>query len=685
MKKTCFLIGVIIVLSISSISNAGIITKIHTNAEIIYVDDNNTNGPWDGTLNHPYKNINDGIQNATEGDTIYIFNGTYKENININKRLSLIGEGNTIIDGMYQDYVIHVISNNVVLKDLIIRNSGGYKGNTGILIKSDNNLVIECQIYRTRTGLKIQKGDGNEIKKSVFHTNAEAVKTVSSDKTNIEECVFYHNAYGFDIEHSNDIRIYDCYIHTNGIGVLLNDSANINVSKCAIYNNNDNEGGVMIFFCNNISVFNCNVEHNGFGFKIGDSRDVLISYTDIKNNTHVGLSIETKSENIVIENCNIRDNLRFGIQVYSNQLTIKNSNLEKNLFGLKVEKARCDARGNYWGSFLGPSLFEWKTRDRFFAKQGLIRFIPWRLKEITDAGSDWSIDHDRYPLLKNFTRFEQIKFHDTDSDNDGVPDWWEEKWGYNPNHWDNHANLDPDKDALNNIEECYTDQYGSNPYHKDIFLEIDWMESKFDNISSNKPTNYWVNQMIEVFARRNITLHFDDGRLGGGEQISYKEFYFEDLEDLYWDYFLHNNLNNPRKDIFHYCIISDFGPYPGFPGFSFVGWDNLDSWEISGEVINDNHPFIEKDYLIISVILHELGHTLGLLADDHGGNDNMVATIPFTKQFFKYRSYRSCMNYLYTYRIFDYSDGSHGRNDFDDWDNLDFSFFKNTHFEWPKT
>ena len=28
---------------------------------IIYVDDNNIYGPWDGTNKHPYKTINDGI------------------------------------------------------------------------------------------------------------------------------------------------------------------------------------------------------------------------------------------------------------------------------------------------------------------------------------------------------------------------------------------------------------------------------------------------------------------------------------------------------------------------------------------------------------------------------------------------------------------------------------------------
>ena len=39
------------------------------------------------------------------------------------------------------------------------------------------------------------------------------------------------------------------------------------------------------------------------------------------------------------------------------------------------------------------------------------------------------------------------------------------------------------------------------------------------------------------------------------------------------------------------------------------------------------------------------------------------------------------MNYDYKYKILDYSDGSHGRGDFDDWSNLDYDFFKNTDFK----
>ena len=119
-------------------------------------------------------------------------------------------------------------------------------------------------------------------------------------------------------------------------------------------------------------------------------------------------------------------------------------------------------------------------------------------------------------------------------------------------------------------------------------------------------------------------------------------------------------------------------------GFAVVGWDHLDSFIIPAQFLAERSRRFNRETYIIGGSIHELGHTLGLFVDDHGGNDNMVATKMFTLQWWKYLNYKSCMNYWYTYKTIEYSDGSHGNGDFDDWANLDFSFFKNTHFEWPK-
>ena len=87
--------------------------------------------------------------------------------------------------------------------------------------------------------------------------------------------------------------------------------------------------------------------------------------------------------------------------------------------------------------------------------------------------------------------------------------------------------------------------------------------------------------------------------------------------------------------------------------------------------------------MIVGGAIHELGHTLGLNVDDHGGIDNRISTKMFTLQWWKYLSYLSCMSYMYTYLLFDFSDGTLGNGDFNDWENMDFSFFKNTHFIKP--
>lgn len=47
----------------------------------LFVDCNNTTGPWMGTLEHPYLHINSALFNDHEGDVIVVAPGTYKESI----------------------------------------------------------------------------------------------------------------------------------------------------------------------------------------------------------------------------------------------------------------------------------------------------------------------------------------------------------------------------------------------------------------------------------------------------------------------------------------------------------------------------------------------------------------------------------------------------------------------------
>jgi hypothetical protein len=295
-----------------------------------------------------------------------------------------------------------------------------------------------------------------------------------------------------------------------------------------------------------------------------------------------------------------------------------------------------------------------------------------------------------------------------DTDGDGVPIEWEHRFGlffyqwgeesgyyliYDPSKPEDHATLDSDYDGLTNWEEYKTWQWGSDPFLKDIFIEIDQMEIGPNGEGAFVPTQAF-DLIRDAYARHNIVWHIDDGRLGGGEIIPFKEVLEEnDTNDWYWDYFMHGDLQNWRRGVFRWCIISY--NYTWAKGFAFPSEINvsngsfaLDCFFLSTKyhemrakifpVIDGLHRGtfnreMNRAYVYAGGIMHETGHTLNIQAP---GVDASKSVWPWQVNYWRFASYKSCMNYRYIYRgVVDYSDGSRGKNDFNDWGNIDLTYF----------
>ena len=105
-----------------------------------YVDDDNIDGPWDGTFEHPYQFIQDAID-AVTSSTVFVYSGIYYENITVDKTVDLIGEDKetTIIDGNGTGNVLSVAADWVNISGFTIRNSETVW--SGIGIRSKYNTI----------------------------------------------------------------------------------------------------------------------------------------------------------------------------------------------------------------------------------------------------------------------------------------------------------------------------------------------------------------------------------------------------------------------------------------------------------------------------------------------------------------------------------------------------------------
>ncbi len=259
-----------------------------------------------------------------------------------------------------------------------------------------------------------------------------------------------------------------------------------------------------------------------------------------------------------------------------------------------------------------------------------------------------------------------------DYDNDSLPIEWEDKYGYDPFSRDNHVRLDSDVDGLTNVEEYEMKGWFADPFRQDIFIEVDCM-APANGIQHIMPKKS-IQMLYSAFTKHNIVLLLDDGCMGGSDEIPLDEALdWDELREIYETYFLHNDQNNSRKGVFHYAIICHEIVFWRRPagGMNFmrdafvIGSAYIQKWRPSKEGMEIAHA---------SLFMHELGHSLDL--NHYIGVDNEHTRFPWQLQYWLFGNYKSCMNYRYAFTLIDYSDGTHGFLDYDDWGTLDLQRFE---------
>jgi parallel beta-helix repeat protein len=317
------LISIFLMISLFAISFIGILLIIrnndnfHTEAKTIIVSHYG---------NPDYANIQDAIDNASNGDIIDIRPGLYFEHLIVNKSLTLIGTNitTTIIDGGKTGIPIYITSNFVNISNLKITNmnSPGPHNNSGRfsgikLNNATNVTIMNVNCTENRYGILLNNSHSNMIKNNDL---------------------YFNDFSGVSLVSSNDNMIVNntCDLNGGRGGInLYNSSSNIIINNTC--NSNSEVGIEILYFSNNNTIKNNSVVSNYYdGISISNSKENIIINNICKKSKGCGLKLYKSSLNLISNNTYKKNPRGILIYYYSNKNKIKNNSCENNSYGINV-------------------------------------------------------------------------------------------------------------------------------------------------------------------------------------------------------------------------------------------------------------------------------------------------------------------------------------------------------------
>ncbi|MBS3739939.1 right-handed parallel beta-helix repeat-containing protein [Candidatus Bipolaricaulota bacterium] len=323
-----------------------------------------------------FSSINAATEYVSPGDVVFVSAGTYRENISINKDLTLEGskEGDTLIKPKEEGHPLISVGPSdveVTIKSITLSGSRGSPSNKeknvfpdGISITGVANLdlinviilnnkkcgvrlleeskvnVLESSI--ARNGVAACLGNKSELRLEESSISSNSLVLSGSATVNmVKTSVSNHDQVGLELKDTTMAKITGGKIGTCETCILLTDNAYLNLKGSTVSDAGD---GVRLGGSSSTEISGSEFTGCTSGIELRDYSQAKVISTKIRNNDH-GVSL-FNSADLRIQNCRIAFN-DLGIRAEPNsQVRIRGcdimfyNNFEKNIVGVqrKVEE-----------------------------------------------------------------------------------------------------------------------------------------------------------------------------------------------------------------------------------------------------------------------------------------------------------------------------------------------------------
>jgi len=277
-----------------------------------------------------FTGIYDAINASSAGDSIFVTNGTYHEQIVVAKEVILVGEdptGTIISLGTDRD-ILTIDVDGVTIEDLGF--VGGYHA---VKVEGAGVTISGCRFTDHRFGGVYSSDEGTVVRDSYFTStgdNSHGVVSMGSDAI-IEDNIFQDLFSG-----AMDLGGVNAIVRGNTVGNSgLGASVTISGSHVLVESNTILSAALAfdVLSTHNITFRLNDVTGALNGIVLSGSVDVLIEKNDLHGNTAV-VDVSGTNTNVTIQENNIEDN---------------SGNAVEN-----TGTSQVDARNNWWGGEAGP-------------------------------------------------------------------------------------------------------------------------------------------------------------------------------------------------------------------------------------------------------------------------------------------------------------------------------------------
>jgi nitrous oxidase accessory protein len=283
-----------------------------------------------------YSNIQSAIDAASNGDTILVQSGTYNENVNVDKQLTLRGIGMPVVNAGGSENAITLAADGIRLEGFTATGGGHNVGDAGILITSNNN---------TLSGNNASSNNNDGI-----HLYSSSNNTINGNKAS-------NNIFGINVEFSDSNTFSANNANLNDYGIRLYSSIDNTLSGNNA-NSNIHDGITFDTSSNNMLLGNNASSNIGNGIHLSSSSKNMLSNNNASNNEN-GLLFDSSSDNMLSSN-NASNNNNGIMLYYSNNNTMSGNNASSNTYsGIRLSFSNDNtlSGNNVWNNSYGIFLY----------------------------------------------------------------------------------------------------------------------------------------------------------------------------------------------------------------------------------------------------------------------------------------------------------------------------------------